>query len=212
MSVDIASVDTGMSEPNAMADTAPIMTPEVSLGFGPPIGPNLERDLLIAQTVWPWSDLKAKNVPEQWLAMSRDILGTISVLAVQTSAGPKLVNASLNGSLVTTLPTVPSGIISSFASFNLTPASILILIAPPTGLAITLYSVVLQMQKLVPGGSVTLQQNPPLNPFYSFASDTNDPQIANFSGILLPVNAGIRIVNGAVSSVVGLINFYYTQQ
>lgn len=94
---------------DAVAVQAPILEPipqptrrMLVDGNGIPLPDALQPqqgDILLAKAFWPWDDLGAQNTPEQWLNMSPRVVGTIAQLAVQTSAGPKLVKAQPDGTL-----------------------------------------------------------------------------------------------------------------
>ena len=60
------------------------------------------NQIQIAKAVWPWDQLNARNVPEDWLTMSPDVIGTVALLVAQTPTGPQLVNFNELGSTVVT--------------------------------------------------------------------------------------------------------------
>jgi hypothetical protein len=87
------------------APTQALIAPVPSVSIPITAVPDLERDLLIAQAVWPWGDLNAKNVPEHWLRMSRDVQGTVALMAGQSPLGPRLLSISDEASLAQHVPT-----------------------------------------------------------------------------------------------------------
>lgn len=85
--------------------------PDVAAGSQPDPG-----DILLSKAFWPWDDLGAQLVPEEWLYMGRKVQGTIAMLSVQTPSGPKLVRADPSGQLLTSPQTIP--LASSLPNFG----------------------------------------------------------------------------------------------
>ena len=108
----IASIGEAVSPD--VADTAPIIElnvpaplPTLSSIIIPGLPAELQPDpgdVLLAKGVWPWDDLGAKLLPEQWLYMTRKVQGVIAQLSVQTPSGPRLVSANKDGSINTAVP------------------------------------------------------------------------------------------------------------
>jgi hypothetical protein len=82
---------------------APALGPQLNSqpvsGLPPELQP-LPGDILLSRAFWPWEDLGAEGIPEHWLYMSRHVQGVVAMLSVQTDAGPKLVKANPDGSIV----------------------------------------------------------------------------------------------------------------
>lgn len=114
MAIDATIASIGEPVSTEDANLAPILsispagvTPKLNPQFVPDLPPELQPqsgDVLLAQSVWPWADLGAKGVPENWLYMQRRVQGTVALMTVQTPAGPKLVQANSSGQLSTNQP------------------------------------------------------------------------------------------------------------
>lgn len=95
----------------SILDLPPQSGPQILVdGVGQPLPSSLQPDIgdtLLAQAMWPWKDLGAQSAPEQWLYMSRKVKGVVAQLTVQTSAGPKLVKAASDGTIVAAMTAQP---------------------------------------------------------------------------------------------------------
>jgi hypothetical protein len=184
------------ASPRVLTEQIPGLPPELQPGVG---------DVLLASPLWPWQDLGAKGIPEQWLYMSRHTQGVIALLTVQTPNGPKLVHASSEGSIVSQ-PSLPTNLITAVVGPNQIGVSgKRVLIAGKAGQRISVYAYSVDMHETMsadPSPCVALASSVPGNPIaadsvivFEGGNNTTRQWEGEPSSLLLPVGHELGLFN-----------------